>query len=158
MLWHVLLKCTPSRPSGEMSNYMYVHTHTHTNTHTHACTHTHTHQILKNFLKKDCLHQRSRLIHTSLQTHLEQTCRLAWALLTTSPPLVLAKPSKFRDDWLDREFEYWDRRARSSKLYYTRPVLFCSYEGVVGVKGWVGNSLEGAQQMPARNSRTKGGV
>ncbi len=119
---------------------------------------THT-QILRSFLKKDCLRQTSsRSIRSSLQRHVEQTCQLSWSLLTTSPPLIISQPLSFKEDWQDREFEYWDKRARSFKLYYTRPVLYRSFEGGVGVKGWVGNCLESVPKTPSQNSLTRKGL
>ena len=74
---------------------------------------------------------------------MRQACRLAWDLVTAWPPLIAARPKEFKEEWHDREFQYWDKGAVRCKLFYTRPVLFHSYEGCVGVKGWVGNKEAG---------------
>ena len=83
-------------------------------------------------------------------------CKLTLDLVTAWPPLIVSEPSEFREEWHDREFQYWERSPAPSptphrknsiknasappmKLFYTRPVLFRSYEGGVGAKGWVGN-------------------
>ena len=56
-----------------------------------------------------------------------------------SPPLIVCQPAMVKEEWQDREYEHWDKKLSSYRLAYTRPVLFHNYEGVVGVKGWVGN-------------------
>lgn len=79
-------------------------------------------------------------------------CKLTLDLVTAWPPLIISEPKEFREEWHDREFQYWERSptphrknsvtntsAPPMKLLYTRPVLFQSYEGGVGAKGWVGN-------------------
>ena len=71
-----------------------------------------------------------------------------------TPPLIVCQPSVVREEWQDREFEYWDKGLSNYRLTYTRPVLFHSYEGVVGVKGWVGNKKTGGLSSP-KHSRTK---
>lgn len=93
------------------------------------------------------------------------TCKLMLALVTAWPPLIVSKPSEFREDWHDREFQFWEKSPHKNstrlKLLYTRPVLFKSYEGVVGAKGWVGNkdreagSGGGAHTSPSHRGSRK---
>ena len=113
-------------------------------------------QVLRTFLKKDCLRKSSRAIQSSIQSHVEQACKLAWNFIITCPPMIISHPSNFSEDWHDREFQYWDKRVQRSKLYYTRPVLFRSFEGGIGMKGWVGNTPDTIQKTQPHNSLTKG--
>ena len=62
-----------------------------------------------------------------------------WHLVSVSPPLIVSQPPVVREEWQDREYEYWDKGLSSYRLAYTRPVLFQNYEGAVAMKGWVGN-------------------
>ena len=94
-----------------------------------------------------------QLSRTAMHRHVDQACRLMWNLVCVSPPLIVCQPSAFVEDWQDKEFEYWDKSLSSYRLAYTRPVLFHSYEGVVGVKGWVGNKK--AVTSPRHGSRSK---
>lgn len=96
-------------------------------------------QAFPNFLDKYSIRPSSRSTEASLRQHMRQACKLAWDLVTAWPPLIATTPRDYREEWHDREFQYWDKKAVNFKLFYTRPVLFCSYEGCVGVKGWVGN-------------------
>lgn len=74
-----------------------------------------------------------------MHRHVDQACKLMWSLVCVSPPLIVCQPTVVKEEWQDREFEYWDKSLSSYRLAYTRPVLFHNYEGMVGVKGWVGN-------------------
>ena len=76
--------------------------------------------------------------------------------MTASPPLIVSQPQEFREEWQDREFEYWEKKKRSSyKLFYTRPILFQSYAGRVGVKGWVGNRETMRQTPPIARKESR---
>lgn len=73
-------------------------------------------------------------------------CKLTLELVSTWPPLIVTKPKDFQENWHDREYQYWEKggslKGKSGAprpLLYTRPVLFKSYKGEVGAKGWVGN-------------------
>ena len=92
----------------------------------------------------------SRSSEASLRHHMTHACKLMLGLVSSWPPLIVSKPTEFREDWHDREYQYWDKpshknstssssSSRPPKLIYTRPVLFRSYQGAVGAKGWVGN-------------------
>lgn len=81
----------------------------------------------------------SRGLEGALKQHARHVCRLSWEMVTHWPPLISAKPSEFREEWQDREYQFWDKTLTKFRLSYTRPVLFHNYEGRVGVKGWVGN-------------------
>lgn len=96
-------------------------------------------QILRSFLGRECFKHASQQAISSMKQHIQNACKLTWGLATAWPPLIVAQPGEFREELHDREFQYWDRSNQSLKLYYTRPVLFHSCEGRVGVKGWVGN-------------------
>ena len=126
-------------------------------------------QIFPKFLDKHSLRLPSRSAEASLKHHMTHACKLMLALVTSWPPLIVSKPSEFREEWHDREYQYWDKSPPNKspsrqKLLYTRPVLFRSYEGSVGAKGWVGNrdreagSGGGATSSPhhrgSRKSRT----
>lgn len=97
-------------------------------------------KVFRSLLRRDGFQKAPRDVRTALQKHVDKACELVWKLITVTPPPIVSQPQKFREEWQDREFEYWDKKKRSStKLLYTRPVLFQSYAGRVGVKGWVGN-------------------
>ena len=95
-------------------------------------------QVFPKFLEKNSI-RLSRGLEGSLRQHARHICRLSWELVTCWPPLISARPSEFKEEWQDREYQYWDKSLTKFRLSYTRPVLFHSYEGRVGVKGWVGN-------------------
>lgn len=100
-------------------------------------------QIFPTFLEQHCLHLSSRSAEASLRHHMTHTCKLTLDLVTAWPPLIISKPNEFCEEWHDREYQYWEKSPHKNsgrlKLLYTRPVLFKSYEGSVGAKGWVGN-------------------
>ena len=76
---------------------------------------------------------------THFQKHIRCLCELAWQCVTCVPPAVMEQPPTFSEELQDREFSYWNKGLKEFGLVYTRPVLYHSYEGVVGSKGWVGN-------------------
>ena len=80
-----------------------------------------------------------QLSRSAVHRHVDQACRLMWHLVSVSPPLIVSQPPVVREEWQDREYEYWDKGLSSYRLAYTRPVLFQNYEGAVAMKGWVGN-------------------
>lgn len=98
----------------------------------------HNAQAFPKFLEKNSI-RLSRGQEGALRQHARHICRLSWELVTCWPPLISARPSEFKEEWQDREYQYWDKSLTKFRLSYTRPVLFLSYEGRVGVKGWVGN-------------------
>ena len=104
-------------------------------------------QAFPKFLEKNSIRLSSRSTEASLRRHMRQACKIAWDLVSSWPPHVLSEPKEFREEWQDREFQYWDKTAGKSRLLYTRPVLFTSYEGVVGAKGWVGNKDGGQSRL-----------
>lgn len=95
-------------------------------------------QTFPKFLEKHSV-RPSRGLEAALRQHARRICQLSWELVTCWPPLISARPTEFKEEWQDREFQYWDKTLTKFRLSYTRPVLFHSYEGRVGVKGWVGN-------------------
>ena len=117
-------------------------------------------QVFAKFLEKHSLRISSRSSEAALRHHMTHACKLTLDLVTAWPPLIVSEPREFREEWHDREFQYWEKSPAPSpthhhhhhrkgsvtipsaapmKLFYTRPVLFGSYEGAVGAKGWVGN-------------------
>ena len=115
--------------------------------------------MFRKFIERDSLQRAPKTAHTTLKNHVEQACNLSWCLLTTTAPLIISCPQDINEDWQDREFEYWDKHVKNFRLYYTRPVLFGSYEGGVRVKGWVGNrdTLRRTPPiMPKSKERVKG--
>ena len=84
---------------------------------------------------------------------MRQACKLAWELVSAWPPIIAAQPLEFREDWQDREYQFWTKSDVKSHLLYTRPVLFHSYEGRVGVKGWVGNKADGLGRQSLNKGR-----
>lgn len=95
-------------------------------------------QAFPKFLEKQSI-RLSRGVESSLRQHARRICQLSWELVTCWPPLIATRPAEFREEWQDREYQFWDKSLTKFRLSYTRPVLFLSYEGRVGVKGWVGN-------------------
>ncbi len=122
----------------------------------HICTYFFPPQIFPKFLERHSLRVPSRSTEASLRHHVTHACKLTFDLVSAWPPLIVSKPPKFREDWHDREYQYWEKLSPTStspsssptkspstpqepKLLYTRPILFESYTGKVGAKGWVGN-------------------
>lgn len=116
-------------------------------------------QIFPKFLEKHSLHFSSQSSDASLRRHVTHACRLSLDLVTSWPPLIISKPNEFSEEWHDREYQYWEKSSQKSlKLLYTRPVLFSSYEGSVGAKGWVGNRdlrEGGAKSSPSHRGSRK---
>ena len=106
-------------------------------------------QVLLQFVEQHCLRPSSRSAEASLRHHMTHMCKLTLDLVTSWPPLIVSKPEEFREDWHDREYQYWEKHKSSTgrlmKLLYTRPVLFRSYKGNIGAKGWVGNKEKGRE-------------
>ena len=96
-------------------------------------------QVFKKLQEKTKFKRAIQLSRSAMHRHVDQACRLTWSLVSVSPPLIVCQPPVFREEWQDREYEYWDKGLSSYRLAHTRPVLFQNYEGTVGVKGWVGN-------------------
>ena len=110
-------------------------------------------QVFKKLQEKTKFKRAMQLSRSAMLRHVDQACNLMWSLVCVSPPLVVTQPEQFREDWQDREFEYWDRSLHSYRLAYTRPVLFHNYEGYVGMKGWVGNKKTVSPKVNGRSSK-----
>ena len=113
-------------------------------------------QIFPKFIEQHSLHLPSRSAEASLRHHMTHTCKLTLDLVTAWPPLIISKPNEFHEEWHDREYQYWEKSPHKNsgrlKLLYTRPVLFKSYEGSVGAKGWVGNRDRARERGGASHS------
>lgn len=111
-------------------------------------------QVFKKLQEKSRFKRAMQLSRSAMHRHVDQACKLMWSLVSVSPPLIVCQPAMFKEDWHDREYEYWDKSLSTYRLAYTRPVLFHNYEGQVGVKGWVGNKKPMMTSSP-KVARTK---
>ena len=87
-------------------------------------------------------HQKVKeVLESSEQDDLRKAIELAWKFVTLPNPLIVCQPKGFDSRIHDPEGDYWDsEHANTSKLVYTRPVVFRNYEGVLARKGWVANT------------------
>lgn len=72
--------------------------------------------------------------------HLGKAIELAWKFVTLSNPLIVCQPEVFDERIHCREFDHWDKKKPTSKLIYTRPVVFRNYAGRLASQGWVANT------------------
>ena len=102
-------------------------------------------QVCLEFSQSHKIYDKVKTILQPGNPLLNHVVRLTWKFITLPSPLIICQPATFSEQIHEPEFGYWDKSVRPTKLIYTRPVVYRSYQGILACKAWVANTAKSVE-------------